>query len=226
MRLSVVVITLAIAGCTAAGPNLSWVAELEKAGRDKEAVWLGGDPSVGHNHGIPSREEAYALVAANKGKTGSFVGYVWSVQLKGNTALVEIIPDFAGSGARNCVRRIESHRLACLAKRRGIFRSAVTCRVNNWHAVNRATGSRMFTDAQTRWQRADAWNHVVVQGKVSGIEDKAEKFGSWGGSGGSFGLGSGYRENGFVYQSIQLAPCKVLTFRGKAIANTGRGASS
>ena len=208
---------LMMASCTTDySPDATWVAELDKAGHNKDAVYLGG--AAGKLNGIQTRAEAYALADGHKDKAGSFVGYIWDVKLDGNNALIEVIPNFSGESTRRCINKIESHRLSCMIDRKAIFRSSVTCHVTNWHKLDNATGGRIFTDAQTKWQRRESWSHVVIEGTISHAEDKAVKFGSWGGGGGSFGLGGGYYEQGFIYRSIHTNNCRVLTFRSKAIS--------
>ena len=212
---SILVTCLFLSGCTAGyAPDPKWVAELEKAGYDKTAIFMGG--RAGQIHGIASREEAYALAQGQKGKTGSFVGYIWDVKLKGDTAIIEVIPNFSGESARRCVGESETYILGCMVQKRAVFTSSVTCHVKGWHALNDKTGGTIFTDTQTKWDRRASWNHVMVQGTISRAEDKAVKFDAWG-SGGSFGLGGGYQEDGFIYSTIHAKRCRVLTFRSKAI---------
>ena len=204
-----------VGGTSGAGPNPTWVAELNKAGRDPNAIFLGGAGTA--LYGIPTRAEAYALAKGHKGKTGSFVGYIWAVKLDGNRASIEVIPNFTGESGRRCTGLVESHRLACMVRTRAVFKSSVTCHLNNWHTLNDATGGTLFTDVQTKWQRRAGWNHVVVEGRIQRAEDRAVAFGSYGGSGGDFGLGGGYQKQGFQYRTIHIDRCRVLTFRGQAV---------
>ena len=64
---------LSLSACTSgAGPCPAWVAEFNKAGRDKNTVFPGGTGVA--LYGIPTRAEAYASANGNKGKKGSSVG--------------------------------------------------------------------------------------------------------------------------------------------------------
>ena len=139
------------------------------------------------------------------------------MRLNGSKATFEVVTTFVGESARRCANGIEAGRLNCLIKNRGTFTSAVTCHVNNWHKLDDRTGNRISLNNEQRWHNSNAWDHVAVQGTISHAEDKAIKFGAWGGSGGSFGLGGGYHERGFIYRSIHLNNCRLLTYRNKAV---------
>jgi|GEM_PF-1118260 len=208
-----------LSSCSSGGPDRNWVAQLDAAGRDRNAVWLAGDGSKGEHYGFTSYAAASSVVEANKGKVGTLSGYIWDVQVTGNKVAIEVIPNFSGSNAKRCTGDINQHRLDCLEQRRGFFKSNVTCHINNLKEFYGAGGKRIGEDIPKKWEAPFRWNHVAVQGKIKNIEVKGAKFGRYygGQSSLSFGDTGGSYTDGFRYNSIHLDSCRVLTFNGKAI---------
>ena len=215
MRKLYVLFLLLVAGCTAGyGPDPTWVAELEKTGYKKDAIWLGGDALKMENYGIQLKSDIQNRVSMNKGKTGSFVGYIFKAQ-KG---VIEVIPKFAGEDAQACAGTYSP--INCFRKRSPPFYSSVTCHVKNWQQLNAASNGQLLQSVNNKWDSSENWHHVLIQGQISSL---ALTTFSWkqfqGGSGGDFGLGgpvSTYTK-GYRYPTIHLKNCRALTFRSKAI---------
>lgn len=209
---------VALSSCTGTTYNEGWKQTFSKANLTKDAVWLGGEKF--NFYGIPTREEAYALAKANKGKTGTFVGHIYSLKLNGNSAEIEIIPTRASETEQMC--RF-SHRsqslLACLRRLRGLFTSSVVCHVNNWSKLNKATGGTIAINNRTRKELRNAWDHILVEGIIERAADRARVFNKrYSGYNSANILFSGPSSGvGFAYQTIHIKNCRILTYRGQVV---------
>jgi len=97
---------IALTACSSGGPNPEWVAQIAASGFDEsKAINLNGDPTKGQHYGLPDYETASQLVTANKGKNGSFVGYIWDIIVKDNKLALDIIPTLSGNNAQLCITR-------------------------------------------------------------------------------------------------------------------------
>ena len=210
-----------LAGCvtTNFGPDPRWVAELKKAGQNPNAISLGNDPTAGTQYGIPTHAAAFAKVAETKGKQGSFIGYIWDLKLNGSTAEIEVMPNSSGANGSGCAGVAEVSRFNCLTRKRGRFTSNVTCHLNNWPKLDNATGNRIATHFENRWHNDRVWDHVLVEGTISHVEKKAAAFDGFVAVSSDFGVGGNHFKRGWVYSSIHLNNCRVLTYRGKAVAS-------
>ena len=225
-RLGWVVGVLLCAGCLDLNPDgsialdggkswNSWTDELAKSGlHDENAAWLGGPPG-GHKDAA----SVHGVAAANRGKKGSYVGYVHSVKVSGNRAAIEVVARIAGEGAQRC-SGIEPDfaRLSCVQKKRGAWRSAVVCHVNNWSHLHAATNGRLKADADNVWSRASNWAHVAVVGTVGRVERRSLTASTILGGYSDFGPTDHTVISGFAYPTIHLNNCRVGTYRSKAVA--------
>lgn len=222
-QISMIVPALIIAGCSEVSAPMggyqpiydSWKATVAKTGITTEnSVYLGGTAL----NGIQKHEEAKTLVAANRGKQGSMVGYVRKIKVSGNRAAIEVIPVYSAENALRCAGRGYNNPVGCLAQNRAIWRSAVTCHVNNLAALNKRIGENIKQNADDRWKRRSAWAHVLVAGKIDKVDlgtvNAAQSFSSDGSFGGVLG---GTTRHGFRYSNIHINNCRVATYRSKLV---------
>lgn len=215
-----------MAGCTDATSPMggyqpiydSWKATVAKTGITTDnSVYLGGTEL----NGIQKHAEAKALVAANRGKQGSVVGYVRKVDVNGNKAAIEIIPVYSAENAMRCAGRGYTNPVGCLAQNRAIWQSAVTCHVNDIAALNKRIGENIKQNADARWQRRSAWAHVLVAGTISKVDlGSVSQARSFTADGSFDGVLGGTTREGFRYSKIHITNCRVATYRSKLVPQT------
>jgi len=207
-----------LTACSSAGPNPEWVNQLNASGyNDQKSVWLAGDGTKGDLYGFPSYQAASQVVEANKGQSGTLVGYIWDARKENGTVAIEVIPSFSADNARRCTGHIRQGLLDCLEQERGFFKSNVTCHINNLDQFYAAGGKRIATDIPNIWEKPQNWSHVTVKGTIRNIEVKGVAFERYAGDASAFGDTGGTYTDGFRYSSVHLDDCRVYTFRGKAI---------
>lgn len=227
--LTLAVLALSLSACTELTSPMggfqpqydSWKAVVAQTGIDsKKTVWLGG----GELNGITTRAEADALVAANRGKQGSLVGYVHKVTVRGNRAAIEVIRVWPAEQAQRCTggNYTKTSPVVCIARNKGVWRSAVTCHVNNIADLNRRIGENIKANADARWQRRSAWAHVMVVGTIDRV-DTQRVVGdptSFRADGAFDGVMGGASLRGFAYSNIHINNCRVATYRSKLVPQT------
>lgn len=195
----------------------AWAEKTKQAGFSRDDVWLGAMGTVG---GVQTVQEARNIYATHKGKKANFVGYVYDLELKGNKAYIEIAPVYNAEREIDCRFGASGGLplLACLKQRRGLFRSSVTCVVNDWSALNAKTGDQIALNNQTRLKLKSSWDHVAIIGTLSNLKTKTRNFSLYRSFGSDpFGAIGGLETISQTYQNFTVTNCKVAIYRNKVL---------
>ncbi|WP_075996629.1 hypothetical protein [Salaquimonas pukyongi] len=166
--------------------------------------------------GFKTLAEAKEAADTHKGQKGSVSGYVEDIQVNGNRATLHLLPVRSTELGFRCIGEPEYARPACLREKRSIYNSSVTCHIDNWAALDNATGNVLLKNLEYHWDHVKAWDHMLVAGIIDDSEQKLKTWttiGTGGGVGAGFGMSGGLGKDGFYYQTIHLKNCRVYTWR-------------
>lgn len=210
---------LPLTGCF--DPNRAVLAEALGAvdiKKDTDSLALKGVP-LGDGTGLGlTEEQGRALFNTHQNKPAHFLGTLEKVDVRGNTALIEVYPTQISRANRNCnLAQGNTVSNGCHVQNRSFV--STTCIVNDWATLDRQTGGDILESLEARKKDRKSnrgWPFLQLEGTLKDFKPTTKTILVYKNHSG-FGVTSGFEGRTATYKTFMVNNCNVRGYRFKLV---------